>query len=67
MSEYIHLVEQEIAKVAGYIERYKRCGVYHDNCEVWRHHLTAYQRILDLMTAEVDHAKHAVEQLRLAA
>lgn len=49
MNKYIRLVEREIATVAANIDRHKGCGVFHNNCTVWGHHLTAYQRILELL------------------
>jgi hypothetical protein len=54
MNKYTRIVEHEIAMVKGYIERHKGVGAYHDRCEVWRHQLTAYERILDLLAAETD-------------
>lgn len=50
MNRYIRLIEQEIAAVIANIDRHKGCGVFHNNCIVWGHHLAAYQRILEILT-----------------
>lgn len=57
MNKYIRIVEQEIASIQGYIDQHKGCGVFHNNCAIWEHHLTAYQRILDLLTLEAKRPK----------
>jgi hypothetical protein len=65
--QVIRIIEQEIATVQGYIDRYKSCGVYHGHCEVWGQWLTAYERILDLVTAEMKPKKKTEVPLRLVA
>jgi hypothetical protein len=65
--QVVRLIEQEIETVKGYIERHKGCGVFYSNCEVWAHHVTAYERILDLVKAEMQRPKKKPEPLRLVA
>lgn len=48
--KYIRVVEQEIAITQSHIDRHKGVGNYIDNCAVWEHHITAYKRVLELLT-----------------
>jgi hypothetical protein len=57
MNKYIRIVEREIAIIQGCIDQHKGCGVFHNNCIAWEHHLTAYQRILELLTLELERPK----------
>lgn len=45
----IYIVEQEIATLRNHIVRHQGVGCYTDNCQIWAHHLDAYEKILMLM------------------
>ena len=56
----IDLIEQEIATLRAVIVRHQGVGCYADNCQIWGHHLDAYEKILLLVkqaTAEAGRGK----------